>query len=346
MDANLLSFLLSFSGFVLVVIGFARLVIMSKSKALSNESVTVVLPFRNEEHHHKLMLERLKYTSLQPQDLWMFVDDGSKINWKPELPEFASVYSLTDQGGSKKLALQYAIQRSESPLICTTDADCHNQASWILSMRQACSASTNMVIGPVLMQPGRSLVSQIASLESIVLMSVTMGTAAVKIPLMCSGANLLFRKSAWQDVGGYDDHINQSSGDDVLLMHSIWLRNPKSVDAQVNPDAMVITEAPESWAEFLFQRKRWASKVGHILHYKKVLLSLLMVFWATAPWFLWAFSWPGFITLIAAEMIWMLWITHFYKTDFRLINWLLFRMFYPILFVVLPFVPPGKWKPD
>lgn len=344
MDANLLSILLSFSGFVLVVIGFVRLVIRSKSEVLPNESITVVLPFRNEELHHKLMLERLKNTSLQPLDLWVFVDDGSRINWAPELPEFASVYSLSDQGGSKKVALQYAIQRSETPIICTTDADCDNQANWILSMRQACSASTNLVIGPVLMKPGNALVSQIASLESIVLMSVTMGTAAFKVPLMCSGANLLFRKSAWQDVGGYTDHINQSSGDDVLLMHSIWLKNNQSVEAQVNPDALMITEAPKSWTEFLIQRKRWASKVAHILHYKKVLLSLLMIFWATAPWFLWAFSWLGFITLTAVEVIWMLWITQFYKTEFRLISWLVFRMSYPILFVVLLFVPPGKWK--
>jgi cellulose synthase/poly-beta-1,6-N-acetylglucosamine synthase-like glycosyltransferase len=345
MDANLLPILLSFTGFVLVVIGFTRLVKSSKSEALSGEPVTVVLPFRNEELHHKLMLERLKYTSLQPQDLWMFVDDGSKINWKPELPEFASVYSLSDQGGSKKIALQYAIQRSESPLICTTDADCHNQARWIQSMRQACTSTTNVVIGPVLMVSGHSLVSQLAAMESLALLAVTMGTAGLKIPLMCSGANLLFRKSSWQDIGGYSDHINQASGDDVLLMHSIWFRNPKSVDAQVDIDALVKTEAPQSWQDFFHQRKRWASKSGHVWHYKKILLSILMGIWAISPWFLWAFSWPMFFTLMAAEVLWMYWITQFYKRPFSLGSWFVFRLFYPFLFVVLPFVPPGKWKP-
>lgn len=332
-------------GFALVVIGFAMLVKRSKIENLSGEPITVVLPFRNEKKHHNLMLARLHRTSLESKDKWIFVDDGSRIPWVPQLPEFASVCALSDQGGSKKRALQYAIQRSETPLICATDADCQNQPNWIFSMRQACTPSNNLVIGPVLMQPEDSFVSQIAAIESLTLLTITMGTAGLSIPLMCSGANLLFRKSAWQDVGGYSDHINLPSGDDVLLMHSIWLKNPKSVDAQVNPQALVITQTPLTWKEFLHQRKRWASKSRHIFHYKKILLALLMVIWAISPWFLWGFSWSMFIALIAAEVIWMYWITQFYKWPFRLSSWLVFRLFYPILFVVLPFVPPGKWKP-
>lgn len=345
MDANLLMILLSSSGFVLVVLGWVRLIVKDKSIDFIDEPVTVVLPFRNEELNQSLMLNRLKSTKLHSKDHWMFIDDGSSNPWKPDLPEFASVFSLNDQGGSKKRALQNAIQRSETPLIFTTDADCQNQESWILSMRQACSQSTNMVIGPVLMQAENSLVSKVAANESLALLAVTIGTAGLKVPLMCSGANLLFRKSAWQDVGGYSDHINQPSGDDVLLMHSIWLRNSKSVEAQLNPQALVITEAPLSWGDFLHQRKRWASKSGHIFHYKKILMALLTGFWAISPWFLWAFSWPMFTALMAAEVIWMYWLTQFYKWPFRLSSWLVFRLFYPILFVVLPFVPPGKWKP-
>jgi cellulose synthase/poly-beta-1,6-N-acetylglucosamine synthase-like glycosyltransferase len=234
--------------------------VKGKSKDFVNEPLTVVLPFRNEELNQGLILTRVNSSKLNSQDHWMLIDDGSRTPWQPELPEFASLHCLDDEGGSKKLALQYAVLRSETPIILTTDADCQNQANWILSMRQACTASTNIVVGPVLMQPEKSFVSQIAAMESLALLSVTMGTAGLNIPLMCSGANLLFRKSAWQDVGGYSDHINQPSGDDVLLMHSIWLRNPKSVDAQVNPDALVFTEAPQSWKDFLHQRKRWASK--------------------------------------------------------------------------------------
>lgn len=345
MDSNLLLILLSCSGFVLVFLGWVRLVVKGKSKDFVNEPLTVVLPFRNEELNQGLILTRVNSSKLNSQDHWMLIDDGSRTPWQPELPEFASLHCLDDEGGSKKLALQYVVLRSETPIILTTDADCQNQANWILSMRQACTASTNIVIGPVLMQPEKSFVSQIAAMESLALLSVTMGTTGLNIPLMCSGANLLFRKSAWQDVGGYSDHINQPSGDDVLLMHSIWLRNPKSVDAQVNPDALVFTEAPQSWKDFLHQRKRWASKSGHVFHYKKILLSLLMGIWAISPWFLWAISWPVSLALIFAELMSMFLISQQYKMPFNIANWFLFRLFYPLLFVVLPLVPPGKWKP-
>jgi cellulose synthase/poly-beta-1,6-N-acetylglucosamine synthase-like glycosyltransferase len=255
------------------------------------------------------------------------------------------MHSLNDQVGSKKRALQFAIQRTENPIICTTDADCSNESNWILSMRQACTSTTNLVIGPVLMKPGSTFVSQFSSMESLALLTVTLGSTGLKIPLMCSGANLLFRKSVWQEVGGYSEHIAQQSGDDVLLMQAIWLKNPKSVKAQFHPDAVVYTEAPQSWREFLHQRKRWASKAAHIMHYKKLILSFLMILWTVSPWFLWALSLPTFIILLLSEFIWIVWLTRFFKMPINIPMWYLFRLLYPILFVVLPFVPPGKWKP-
>ena len=345
MDTNLLPILFAYSGFVLIVIGFARLVKKSNRKAFQLEPVTVVLPFRNETRHHMLMLSRLQQTALENQDRWLLVDDGSESPWHPILPEFAEVHFIFSNNGSKKYALQQAIQRTENPIICTSDADCNNHENWILSMRRACNSSTNMVIGPVLMYPGQSLVSHIAAMESLALLTVTMGSAGLNIPLMCSGANLLFRKSAWQEVGGYSNHIHQASGDDVLLMHSIWLKNPKSVIAEVNPKALVFTEAPQTWTQFLSQRKRWASKSGHVLHYKKILLSMIMGIWAISPWILWIFSWPSLLLLITFELVCVFVISQFYKSSFHIGSWFIFRLLYPILFIVLPFVPPGKWKP-
>jgi biofilm PGA synthesis N-glycosyltransferase PgaC len=345
MSVNLLPILLSCSGFALVVVGFIRLFKASHPQIHTAEPVSVLLPFRNEELHQTLMLERLDRTELEPLDRWIFIDDHSRTPWEPELPHFAEMHSLNDQVGSKKRALQFAIQRTENPIICTTDADCSNESNWILSMRQACTSTTNLVIGPVLMKPGSTFVSQFSSMESLALLTVTLGSTGLKIPLMCSGANLLFRKSAWQEVGGYSEHIAQQSGDDVLLMQAIWLKNPKSVKAQFHPDAVVYTEAPQSWREFLHQRKRWASKAAHIMHYKKLILSFLMILWTVSPWFLWALSLPTFIILLLSEFIWIVWLTRFFKLTINIPMWYLFRLLYPILFVVLPFVPPGKWKP-
>ena len=322
MSVNLLPILLSCSGFALVVVGFIRLFKASDSEIHTAEPVSVLLPFRNEELHQTLMLERLAQTELYPNDRWIFIDDHSRTPWEPELPHFAEMHSLNDQVGSKKRALQFAIQRTENPIICTTDADCSNES-----------------------KPGSTFVSQFSSMESLALLTVTLGSTGLKIPLMCSGANLLFRKSAWQEVGGYSEHIAQQSGDDVLLMQAIWLKNPESVKAQFHPDAVVYTEAPQSWREFLHQRKRWASKASHIMHYKKLILSFLMILWTVSPWFLWALSLPTFIILLFSELIWIVWLTRFFKMPINIPMWYLFRLLYPILFLVLPFVPPGKWKP-
>jgi len=347
MSSNLSLLLLSFSGFSLVVGGFLRLKFRKQSRhSVDNELLTVVLPFRDEAVFHQTMFQRIIDTALQDGDRWILVDDGSQENWQPQLPRNVSLIRLETQAeGSKKQALTAAIAQIDSPLVCTTDADVSNHSEWIYTMRSGLNLESDLVIGPVLMTSSTALVSKFAALESLALLSVTMGSAGIGIPLMCSGANLLFRRSAWKNVGGYAKHINQISGDDVLLMHDIWRKNRHAVNAQISPKALVKTVAPESWRAFFSQRKRWASKRGHLNHFSKIFLGLIIGCWLVSPWFLLIFSWPIFLALMVAELAWVSWLTSFYKVQFNWLLWLPFRLFYPLLFLVLPFFPPGKWKP-
>jgi cellulose synthase/poly-beta-1,6-N-acetylglucosamine synthase-like glycosyltransferase len=312
-----------------------------------NESVTVILPFRDEAMFLEPMLQRINSTILQNGDRWMLVDDGSLQIWTPKLPQNTSLIRLETQAeGSKKKALTEAISRTNSSIVCTTDADVLNHAGWIHAMSNGFNSESKMVIGPVLMTSNsNSLVSKVAALESLALLTVTLGSTGINLPLMCSGANLMFRRSAWNQVGGYAKHIDQPSGDDVLLMHDIWRKNRRSINAQISPEALVKTSAPVSWKAFFTQRKRWASKHGHLNHFGKIFLTLIIGCWLISPWFLLIFSWPILVALLVAEFAWISWLTNFYTVQFNWLLWLPFRLFYPLLFLVLPFFPPGKWKP-
>jgi cellulose synthase/poly-beta-1,6-N-acetylglucosamine synthase-like glycosyltransferase len=77
---------------------------------------------------------------------------------------------------------------------------------------------------------------------------------------MANGANLAYRKSVFDEVGGFSGTEQTPSGDDELLMMKIVRKYPKGVVFAKSTEAVVHTLAHSSWSDFLQQRKRWASK--------------------------------------------------------------------------------------
>jgi cellulose synthase/poly-beta-1,6-N-acetylglucosamine synthase-like glycosyltransferase len=80
---------------------------------------------------------------------------------------------------------------------------------------------------------------------------------------MCNGANLAYTKSAFIEVNGFERIEEIPSGDDMLLMHKIYVRYPDKVLYMKNADAIVTTVPESTWKNFLHQRIRWASKAVH-----------------------------------------------------------------------------------
>jgi poly-beta-1,6-N-acetyl-D-glucosamine synthase len=77
---------------------------------------------------------------------------------------------------------------------------------------------------------------------------------------MCNGANLAFRKSAFEAVDGYSGNLDVPSGDDEFLMRKIKKTFPQGVIFIPFEDAVVRTVPKESVAAFFAQRIRWAGK--------------------------------------------------------------------------------------
>ena len=61
-------------------------------------------------------------------------------------------------------------------------------------------------------------------------------------------------------VNGFAGIDNIASGDDMLLMHKIYEKQPEGVKFLLAQDAIVRTVAMPDWKSFFNQRIRWASK--------------------------------------------------------------------------------------
>jgi cellulose synthase/poly-beta-1,6-N-acetylglucosamine synthase-like glycosyltransferase len=98
----------------------------------------------------------------------------------------------------------------------------------------------------------------------------------IGFPITCNGANLAYRRSAFERVGGFRDIGDLVSGDDDLLMQKIAAADPSRVVFIMGKETAVQAKSVDTIGDFLSKRVRWTSK---ILRYpSRAAVALLAVF--------------------------------------------------------------------
>lgn len=250
--------------------------------------VSVIIPVRNEAGNIITVLQDLSIQDF-PDDKMeiLVVDDHSEDDTGKIVAEFCAqcrkeikwIPSTHDQPHGKKAVLSKAIGLSKFEIILTTDADCRMNAGWVRSMASVFSnTDTNMVTGFVVTGDHGSILSRMEQLDQVVLSAVGATSIITGSPLLCSGANIAFRKKAFDEVGGYTYGANDPSGDDTYLM----LRLSASVRFNKDTESIVSTQSHGNLNELVRQRIRWASKVKnyrekHILFFGMFIFFLNLV---------------------------------------------------------------------
>ncbi|MCB0731015.1 MAG: glycosyltransferase [Ignavibacteriae bacterium] len=250
------------------------------------EFISVIIPFRNEESN---ILACLKSITSQDYPInnyeVIYIDDNSEDNSlellemhsKPDnIKLLRSEFDLADRAHKKK-ALKFAIENSKGDIIITTDADCIHGKSWLKIMSEQFDENTAFVSGPVEFTSDGSLFSELQKIEFSSLIIVGAGLIGINNPIICNAANLGFRKSVFNEVGGYEDNLNLSSGDDEFLMQKIFRLTDYKIKFCLNSDAISHTNPNKTLNEFYQQRKRWASKGFHYVD-NNIVFKLILIF--------------------------------------------------------------------
>ena len=79
------------------------------------------------------------------------------------------------------------------------------------------------------------------------------------------GRNLLYRKSIFNEAGGFFDHLKTLGGDDDLLINK--MANRQNTSIQYAQESFMYSQAPENWSAFFRQKKR---HIGASTHYKRI----------------------------------------------------------------------------
>ncbi|MBO2008165.1 glycosyltransferase [Hymenobacter negativus] len=187
--------------------------------------------------------------------------------------------SLPAAQTGKKAALQAALQAARAPWLVCTDADCRLGPGWLAAyaglMMQKPSA--NFISGPVLLTGPDTFFAALMGLEFAGLVGVGGACLARQYPTMCNGANLAYRRTAFDAVGGYLDNNHLASGDDEFLLHKMHAAFPGTAHFLTDAGAIARTAAPPTLQALLRQRVRWASKWRHYQSGASRYLALLVL---------------------------------------------------------------------
>jgi len=355
--------LLYLIGMTMMVVGWHRSEISLKHTI--GQKLSVVVATRNEEKHIGLLLQDLNQQTIDKGIFEVIlVNDHSEDRTVEYIEKFCvdhpkmRIRLLNSIGEGKKEALRMGIENVSSMNIITTDADCRVGENWLNGFqREFSDEKIKMICGPVSYYEKNSIFSRLQSLEFAGLIGLGASGLKLNFPNMCNGANLGFRKSSYEAVGGYKGNENIASGDDEFLMHKIHKENPGSVKFLGDYESIVMTESPTSMRDFVHQRKRWASKWDHYKlsgprymalfifgFYLSMLVAMVLTLLGQYPWEILIIQ----VTLkVGVDLIFLAGIMHFLKKRLNPFIFLLMELLYPfyvIIFGVLSNVGTYEWK--
>jgi cellulose synthase/poly-beta-1,6-N-acetylglucosamine synthase-like glycosyltransferase len=233
---------------------------------------SVVVAARNEERTIEQSVRAI-LCQRYPVDRFelIVVNDGSSDRTGQILAELATtqknlqILSSQKQEGQgavgKPASISRGVSAAKGKIILTTDADCFVPITWIATMVQYFEPNVAFAAGPVHERSNRTLLSRLSQMEYLGLITTTAGLIGAHHPIICSGANLAYRRSAFLAAQGFGSHGTWC--DDETLMHRIRERNLGDIVFVPSTDATVETNSVDSLSSFWRQRLRWSAKGNH-----------------------------------------------------------------------------------
>lgn len=287
----LILFGLYFLSMLTLMIGFSKVSIFSSKVSSQLTRFSVVIPFRNESENLPVLLESISKLDYGP-DLFeiIFVNDFSEDNSEEIILQFQETTDFSIRliqnkhisNSPKKDAISEAIKKANHEWIVTTDADCKLPKNWLKSLdsfiqSEECQKNNPvMVCGPVVYKTDETVLQNYQYFDGLSLQAVTIGSFGLKNPLLCNGANLAYRKDAFEKVNGFFGNNHIASGDDIFLMETLKKSFPGKVKFLKSRDFIVKTKPQLTWKSVINQRVRWASKTSQQNNLVSVVLGVLV----------------------------------------------------------------------
>lgn len=325
--------------------------------------ISVLIAFRNEEKNIGACcnaLDRLDY----PKDKLeiLMLNDQSSDNSPQIVKDYISggksfrlinIDSELNNLKAKMNVLAQGIQKSTGEYIFITDADCRPSSNWLKTMLQYFDPSVGMVSGFTILQEEQpKLFSRLQTVDWIFLQGLALAASNINKPIGVMGNNLAFRRSVYDQVGGFES-IGFSITEDHALMRAIINKTNQKAKYVCDKEGIVFSLPVANFKEFVNQRLRWirGGLEGSFFAFFLVGFSFIAHFtiillFSLSQWNIISATAIGLIIGIDYFMLKKhLKALGLEKLKKHFIKFEIFYIFYPIiLFLLTPFSKTISWK--
>lgn len=352
---------LLFSSFYCIIILFIikGLLALKNSECDDKPQISIVIPARNEEIRIKPTLKSLEQLNY-PQNLFevILVDDASDDNTGKIIQSYTDKHKnwkwiqrreKSDKFHAKKNALDDAVQLSTGELIFTTDADCEVSPDWLKVMSCYFKKNVSMVLG----HSNLKTRSRFLHFDNFFSSIVAAAPTKLGFPISSVGRNMAFRKSVYQEVGGYLSLIKFKSGDDIHLTERFRIKTKTKIDYCANYRSFTQSMPPDTFKEILNQQIRKNSKILN-KSFTTASFSVILFFVYNLMLFFPLIQpqeirlWIGITALrLSVEFIALIIASIKFRVKFLIPYFPVFQIFYPIYLMVMGIIGSlhlYKWK--
>jgi glycosyltransferase involved in cell wall biosynthesis len=326
------------------------------SQKISIDQVAVIIPFRNEAVRLSPLLESIEKARVNPCQ-YVFVDDHSDdgsadLIDKKRIAKNALIIELNDNEEGKKVAIRRGIIESSGQWVLSMDADVRFQSEYYSILSQLEEA--DMYVLPAVMVAKRWY-EHLYEVDLILVNAANCGLSGWKRPIMASGANLLYRRAAFDQFDQFERHSHMPSGDDIYLLRD-FRESAADVRLITDPTLAIHTETPQTFNEFIHQRLRWLAKTGDVKDHLSTSLAIIQALLTFSFVALlvekgiqkdWGSFWMIFGVKTGIDML--LFFPYFLRIR-RLMSWLFIPLyeflfpFYTLLILSMMYWFKPKWK--
>jgi len=280
--------------------------------------VTVIVAARNAAGTLVPLLQDLNAQDLPKENFSVIVVDDHSEDSTARIVEsmmhtWPQLRLLKNEGGGKKAAITTGVKAAQEGIIVITDADARCGGPRLRTVRGTMERDgLDMLLLPVRTESSGGFIGRLQEDEQAGLLGMAASEALLGRPSVAYGANMAFKRTAFEEVGGYSGD-RFASGDDVFLLKRMK-KADKRIGFLLDERVLVTVKAESTWSAFVQQRLRWAGKMRGV----RGAFSWIGLLALLLPWLLLAatlrfdgqamMDGHGFEALLFLVLAWLLWI--------------------------------------